>query len=221
MLSSDQLLCCFPLRPWSRVVLTTVTHLHQPPLQPPLHQPTAVASNSRTNTCRAISGQQNAERPPRPRAAATTSIRQSEAAAKAHLDSEARARLIANLTDRELAELKTYLTPEFTARLAQSTTTTTAPTAPPTAPTNTAALAALATALEDLLAKHAAQLAVHRSSRSIWRRRIASMLRQRQKRERVSRQQRLGSPLHHALVTGKAVISDSGSAVLTSPVRVG
>lgn len=206
----------FFLRPWWRVVLTTVTHLHQPPL----HQPPAIASDSDRNTSRTMSSQQNAELPPRPRAAATTSTRQSEAAAKAPIDSEARARLVANLTDREIAELKKYLTPELTARLDQSTTTTTAPTAPSTAPTNTAALAALATTTENLLAKQAAPLAVHRSSRSMWRRRIASLLRQQQKRERVSRQQRSGFPLDHALVTGKSVIANSGSAVLTSPVRM-
>lgn len=60
-----------------------------------------------------MSSQQNADPPPRPRAAATTSTRQSETAAKAPIDSEARARLVANLTDREIAELKKYLTPEL------------------------------------------------------------------------------------------------------------
>lgn len=88
----------FSLRPWSRVVLTTVTHRHQPPL----HQPPAIASDSDRNTSRVMSGQQNAELPPRPRAAATTSTRQSEAAAKVPIDPEARARLVANLTDAKL-----------------------------------------------------------------------------------------------------------------------
>jgi len=53
----------FSLRPWWRVVLTTVTHLHQPPL----HQPPAIASDSDRNTSRTMSSQQTAELPPRPR----------------------------------------------------------------------------------------------------------------------------------------------------------